>query len=93
MSLDFQRTVLTSGAWLQISTTDDTNVTVENFGVGAYQTVQIATGAEAPTDETLTGFRTLRPQQSQNFTNLDEGTVLWARSVSLDTPIEVIAGG
>lgn len=93
MSLDFQRTVLTSSAWLQISTTDDTNVTVENFGVDAYQTVQIATGAEPPTDETITGFRTLRPQQSQNFTNLDEGTVLWARSVSLDTPIEVIAGG
>lgn len=93
MSLGLHGAMLAPGIWVQISSADDTNITVENFGVGAYQTVQIAAGSEMPTDQTMVGFRTLRPQQSQTFTNLDQGTVLWARSVSQDTPIEVIAGG
>lgn len=93
MSFIPKRMILTIGTWVQICEPDDINVTVENFGVDPYQTVYIIAGSSPPDDLTVTDYRTLRAGSSQNFTNLDEGTVLWARSVSQDTPIEVVAGG
>lgn len=92
MTFGTPRKTLEAGKWTQISTAQDANVTVENFGVDAYQTVQIVSGANEPSsDNPVTNFRTLRPQGSQTFTNLDDGTVLWARA-SRDVVIEVLTG-
>lgn len=88
-----KRFELEPGKWTQISTTDDQNVTVDNFGVAAYQTVRIAASAADPgTDGEIHHFRTLRPQLQQTFTNLDEGTVLWATATSEHVTIEVMTG-
>lgn len=92
MTFGTPRVTLVPYVWTQICTSDDENVTVENFGVGAYQTVQIMAGPTAPGPEVeITQYRTIRPQASQTFTNLDEGTVLWARSAEA-VVIEVMTG-
>lgn len=82
---------LTAGEWTQISTTDDANVTVENFATGAYGNIRIIAGATAP-DLDFPDYRTLRPQQQHTYTNLDEGTTLWARASVDDVRIEVQTG-
>lgn len=90
MTFGTPRKTLEPNKWTQISTAADANVTVENFGVDAYGTVQIISGPTEPTSD-VTDFRTIRPQGSQTFTNLDEGTVLWARSAA-PVVIEVLTG-
>lgn len=92
MTFGTPRKTLEPGKWTQISTTEDTNVTIENFGVDAYQFVQIVSGPTEPgTDTDVTNYRTIRAQRSQTFTNLDEGTVLWARALA-PVVIEVLTG-
>lgn len=92
MTFGTPRHTLVPNEWTRICASEDENVTVENFGVGAYQTVQIIAGPTPPgSDADITQFRTVRPQASQTFTNLDEGTVLWARS-SEAVVIEVMTG-
>lgn len=91
MSFGNKRHILQPGVWTQISTDADTNVTVDSFGVGAYQNAKIAAGAQAPTGAT-TAFRTLRSGDQAVFTNLDEGTVLWATATSEAVAVEVLTG-
>jgi hypothetical protein len=93
MSFGQHRITLTPGVWTKISTDQDANVTIDNYGVGAYQFVQIVSGPHAPDDsEPLHNFRTLRPGAQHALTNLDEGTVLWARAVNEPVVIEVLTG-
>lgn len=92
MSFGQSRIILQPGEWAQISTSEDANVTVENFGVDAYQFVHIVSGAVNPGEDPPEHFRTLHPQRQHTFTNLDEGTVLWARALSMATLIEVLTG-
>lgn len=92
MTFGTPRKSLEPGKWTQISTTEDSNVTIENFGVDAYQFVQIVSGPTEPSSDTeVANYRTIRAQRSQTFTNLDEGTVLWARALA-PVVIEVLTG-
>lgn len=93
MSFSQHRKVLQPGEWTKISTEQDSNVTVDNYGVGAYQFVRIVSSPTAPgPNDDLVNFRTIRPGTQQVFTNLDDGTVLWALAVNEPVPIEVLTG-
>lgn len=93
MTFGQHRHTLPVGEWVQISTSDDENVTVENFGVSAYQFVHIISGANPPSgSDPVDAFRTLPAGRQHTFTNLDDGTVLWARAVNEPVVIEVLTG-
>lgn len=87
-----QNRLMITGAWQRISMTDDANVTVESYGVNAYQRIEIGTGTADDPPAAGTSFRTLSPQRQLTYTNLDEGTVLWARSSGDPVPVDITTG-
>lgn len=86
-----KRYTLQRGTWTQISNAGDSNVTIDSTGVGAYQNVHLAASATQP-GAMGTNVRTLRAQDQQVFTNLEEGTVLWATACHTPVDIEVLTG-
>lgn len=93
MSFGQHRRTIDAADWYQISASEDANVTIENFSVGAYQSVRIISGATPPAPgDPVENFRTLTAGRQHTFTNLDEGTVLWARAVNEPVVIEVLTG-
>ena len=91
MSFGMRRYTLVPGTWTQISTDADSNVTIDSTAVGAYQNVHLTSSPQAPTPP-VTNVRTLRAQDQQVFTNLDQGTVLWATACHTPVDIEVLTG-
>lgn len=93
MSFGQHRITLQPGTWTQICQAGDSNVTVDNYGVGAYQFIHVISGTTAPAEGApVPNYRTIRPGSQQVMTNLDEGTILWAKAVNDPVVIEVLTG-
>jgi hypothetical protein len=90
MSLNFKRYVLALDAWTQICSPSDECVTIENTGSNVYQGARIVASELEPSLD-FADFRSIPAGRQQTFTNIEEGTILWARAVGMVVSIEVIA--